>query len=589
MNEKNDSELRSSDHDNGLQAVGETGPDGSDKTRGSQHVGGSVDDSGGSADGMHGADGVSASDGVNPAYCVDSREIAHSGHIIADGQSERNEGAMKSSSFFGNLSSKIGNFNSASCEEGNTDGNANGSAHGSANGTANGSAHSVSELGLLSKGASSEFQAEAMDTVPQSGELELALTAIAAFNERKSELKVSRGEIYLSEKEFGIISYLLSGSGFRFCLMDDPKKKKKRELLRLDELLLEAKRWKGDGLSSSVKREGSHERKLGGHLTYVDNSEDPNGAYPYDAEDGSEEEGKLSTRVGELGIHWDRSEVIKGDESPTERETQRRPKGEGYTHLDSASERGNKTNNDISNEMRSGADYKERLQLCEEVLTQLRNSFYDKILNIENNFKNISNKIEESNCFYFQCIMDKLKNGGYENVFLIYNDIYLYVNNLLFLSKPSSFIWMKVHELSTQINACISEVQLRMEKKKSSSSQGAQPALQEQADKDEVDKEKALLHPPGDTLEQSINEEEKLAFQLLLGKLHQDIHFELFRKFKSKAVWKTLEGGEIELDDKLTKADVFREMYNWCKVQLELKSKRSYVSESESDSSKDSY
>ncbi|GAB66518.1 hypothetical protein PCYB_093030, partial [Plasmodium cynomolgi strain B] len=372
--------------------------------------------------------------------------------------------------------------------------------------------------------------------------------------------------------------------------------KKKRELLRLDELLQEAKRWKGEGLSSSLKREGSHERRQG-NLSYVDNSGEPNGAGRYDAEDGSQEEGKLLTRSGGAaagaaaaagGVHCDRSELTKGEESPTGRETQRRQK-EGYTHLDSASERGNKTNNNVENELRNGGDDKERIQLCEEVLTHLKSTFYDQILNIENNFKNLSNKIEESNSFYFQCIVDKLQNGKYENVFFIYNDIYLYVNNLLFLSKPSSFIWMKLHELSIQITGCISEVQQRKEKKKSSCSQGAQGTLQEHAHKDGVEKEKGPLLPPGDTIEQSINEEEKLAFQLLLGKLHQDIHFELFRKFKNKAVWKTLEGGEIELDDKLTKADVFREMYNWCKVQLELKSKRSDVSESESDSSKDSY
>ncbi|KJP87683.1 hypothetical protein AK88_02711 [Plasmodium fragile] len=578
-----------SDHDNGLQAVGETGPDGTGKMQeGGQDVGDSVHDS------------VDSADGGNPANWADSREVtAHSAQVSADGQSERNEGLVKSSSFFARCLSKIGNFNSASRAEGNTDGNAHenatdnadGDANENANENAHGSAHSSSELGLLSKGASSEFQTEAMnDTVPQSGELEVAMTAITEFHKKESQVKISRGEIYLSEKEFAVISYLLSGSGFRFALIDDPKKKKKRELLRLDELLMEAKRWKGEGLTSSLKREGTHERRQGGNMSYVDNTEDAHGAGRYDAEDGSLEEGKLLRRSSEgVGVHYAKNELIKGEQSSTSRETQRRLKESGYTHLDSTSERGNKTNNDIQNEIISRVDNKERIQLCEEILLHLKNNFYDQILNIEHNFKNLGNRIEDSNGFYFQCIMDKLQNKKYENLFFIYNDVYMYVNNLLFLSKPSSFIWMKVHELSTQITGSMSELQQRKETKKTSLSQGAQGSLQEHVDKDDVGKGKALLVPPGDTIEQSIDEDEKLAFQLLLGKLHQDIHFELFRKFKSKAVWKTLESGEIELDDKLTKADVFREMYSWCKVQLELKSKRSDVSDTESDSSKDSY
>ncbi|EUD72850.1 hypothetical protein YYG_01850 [Plasmodium vinckei petteri] len=354
-----------------------------------------------------------------------------------------------------------------------------------------------------------------------------SLQNIINFNKQNVNLNLCRGEIYLTSNELFCISYLLMNNRFRFSPIEDQKKKKKREVINSEELIIDSKRKKNENIIDYYKIDDKSEIDL------LKSSQENNSIH--------EKEDDLT---GSGGIHDNDSTSWSNKYSEHEISLKR----------------------------------KQQIDICNEILGHLQSKYYEQILNIENNFKNLENKIEDNNFFHFNCIMEKLRNKKYDNILLIFDDIHMYLNNLLYLSKPSSYIWMKLHELLNQVaNTLLNIHQMKRE------------AFNEidYNYQDDDNKNDSIIE--SQTIEQSINEEEKLSFQLLLGKLHQDIHFELFRKFKSKAVWKTLEGGEIELDDKLTKADVFREMYNWCKLQLDLKDKRSEISESESDSSKDSY
>ncbi|SCN60417.1 conserved Plasmodium protein, unknown function [Plasmodium chabaudi chabaudi] len=354
-----------------------------------------------------------------------------------------------------------------------------------------------------------------------------SLQSIINFNKQNVNLNLCRGEIYLTSNELFCISYLLMNNHFRFSLIEDQKKKKKRDVINPEELIIDSKRKKNDNIIDYYKIDDKSEIDL------LKSSQENNSMHE-----------KEDDITGSGGIHDNDSTSWSNKYSEHELSLKR----------------------------------KQQIDICNEILGHLQSKYYEQILNIENNFKNLENKIEDNNFFHFNCIMEKLRNKKYDNILLIFDDIHMYLNNLLYLSKPSSYIWMRLHELLNQVaNTLLNIHQMKRE------------AFNE-IDYDYQDDDNKNGSTAGSqTIEQSINEEEKLSFQLLLGKLHQDIHFELFRKFKSKAVWKTLEGGEIELDDKLTKADVFREMYNWCKLQLDLKDKRSEISESESDSSKDSY
>ncbi|CAD2091679.1 conserved Plasmodium protein, unknown function [Plasmodium vinckei lentum] len=354
-----------------------------------------------------------------------------------------------------------------------------------------------------------------------------SLQNIINFNKQNVNLNLCRGEIYLTSNELFCISYLLMNNRFRFSPIEDQKKKKKREVINSEELIIDSKRKKNENIIDYYKIDDKSEIDL------LKPSQENNSIH--------EKEDDLT---GSGGIHDNDSTSWSNKYSEHEISLKR----------------------------------KQQIDICNEILGHLQSKYYEQILNIENNFKNLENKIEDNNFFHFNCIMEKLRNKKYDNILLIFDDIHMYLNNLLYLSKPSSYIWMKLHELLNQVaNTLLNIHQMKRE------------AFNEidYNYQDDDNKNDSIIE--SQTIEQSINEEEKLSFQLLLGKLHQDIHFELFRKFKSKAVWKTLEGGEIELDDKLTKADVFREMYNWCKLQLDLKDKQSEISESESDSSKDSY
>ncbi|CAD2104143.1 conserved Plasmodium protein, unknown function [Plasmodium vinckei] len=354
-----------------------------------------------------------------------------------------------------------------------------------------------------------------------------SLQNIINFNKQNVNLNLCRGEIYLTSNELFCISYLLMNNRFRFSPIEDQKKKKKREVINSEELIIDSKRKKNENIIDYYKIDDKSEIDL------LKSSQENNSIHEKDDD-----------LTGSGGIHDNDSTSWSNKYSEHEISLKR----------------------------------KQQIDICNEILGHLQSKYYEQILNIENNFKNLENKIEDNNFFHFNCIMEKLRNKKYDNILLIFDDIHMYLNNLLYLSKPSSYIWMKLHELLNQVaNTLLNIHQMKRE------------AFNEidYNYQDDDNKNDSIIE--SQTIEQSINEEEKLSFQLLLGKLHQDIHFELFRKFKSKAVWKTLEGGEIELDDKLTKADVFREMYNWCKLQLDLKDKRSEISESESDSSKDSY
>ncbi|KAK6590873.1 hypothetical protein RS030_111873 [Cryptosporidium xiaoi] len=70
------------------------------------------------------------------------------------------------------------------------------------------------------------------------------------------------------------------------------------------------------------------------------------------------------------------------------------------------------------------------------------------------------------------------------------------------------------------------------------------------------------------SLNNTISEVERREFQLLLGKLSQNDHVELFNSFLSTAHWKEVDTGEVELDDQQTPPNIFREMIKWCKIKL---------------------
>ncbi|SBS83650.1 conserved Plasmodium protein, unknown function [Plasmodium ovale] len=384
------------------------------------------------------------------------------------------------------------------------------------------------------------------------------ISGMVSFNKTIIDLNMGRGELYMSDGELAFISCLILKNGYRFCLVDDSKKKKKREFVKMEEFVTDLKKSKSDVSGNDYPTNQS----VNNFSSNIPNDITKHGI------------------VKQVNTQGESNSIINFMKNE---EVTRIDKANNSIQEDIMGIDDNGNVKDIKKEI--SIEEKEKIELYDEILIQLKKTYYDQILNIENNFKNLENKIENNNIFHFNCIMEKLKNRKYENILLIYNDIYIYLNNLLFLSKPSSYIWMKLHELSAQLTNTISTIQ---QGKRDGKDLWKTQTLYSNSVELEQEKKKETTRG-SDTIEQSINEEEKLAFQLLLGKLHQDIHFELFRKFKSKAVWKTLEGGEIELDDKLTKADVFREMYNWCKLQLDLKSKRSDESESESDSSKDSY
>ncbi|KAF8819622.1 hypothetical protein IE077_000013 [Cardiosporidium cionae] len=69
-------------------------------------------------------------------------------------------------------------------------------------------------------------------------------------------------------------------------------------------------------------------------------------------------------------------------------------------------------------------------------------------------------------------------------------------------------------------------------------------------------------------LDAPIMDEERGDFQNLLLKLNQDQHFALFSEYQQRAVWRTLDGGEVELDDRGTAPHIFRDMIVWCRRQL---------------------
>ncbi|SOV23320.1 conserved Plasmodium protein, unknown function [Plasmodium sp. DRC-Itaito] len=391
------------------------------------------------------------------------------------------------------------------------------------------------------------------------------INEISKFN--KNELNLNRGEIYLNDKECSFISYIILSSEFRFYPIEEMKKKKRRDTLKIDDTinLIDTKRIKFDNNNNMNKIEIRKKE----NVTDVDVDVDKSNNYHLNenkninnSEDilkkEDEEEENLKKEGGDLLMKGNNVDKMLLDDIDID-------KSPRYDKIMDAEER-------------------DKLELFDEILIHIKRNFYEKILNIENNFKNLENQIEDNHSFHFRCIIEKLKNRKYDNILYIYNDIYLYHNNLLFLSKPSSYTWMKLHELSTQITNTISDIH----HKKYMQKPNRKLYHIDKEEKEKKDKKKEVLKDH-EKMEFCINEEEKLAFQLLLSKLNQDTHFELFRKFKNKAVWKTLEGGEIELDDKLTRADVFREMYNWCKFQLEMKNKKSELSDSESDSSKDSY
>ena len=70
---------------------------------------------------------------------------------------------------------------------------------------------------------------------------------------------------------------------------------------------------------------------------------------------------------------------------------------------------------------------------------------------------------------------------------------------------------------------------------------------------------------------ETITEYERTSFQNHLSQLSASQHRILFEAFRRTAVWKSIESGEVELDDTQTTPPVFRKMIAWCHAQLENK------------------
>ncbi|XP_053990107.1 uncharacterized protein LOC128882522 [Hylaeus volcanicus] len=70
-----------------------------------------------------------------------------------------------------------------------------------------------------------------------------------------------------------------------------------------------------------------------------------------------------------------------------------------------------------------------------------------------------------------------------------------------------------------------------------------------------------------ETLE-SISDFERTNFQNHLSQLEATHHRKLFEAFRCTAVWRSIETGEVELDDAKTSPPVFRKMIAWCHAQL---------------------
>eukprot|EP00922_Rhytidocystis_sp_ex-Travisia-forbesii_P051477 GHVS01076391.1.p1 GENE.GHVS01076391.1~~GHVS01076391.1.p1 ORF type:complete len:527 (+),score=106.17 GHVS01076391.1:138-1718(+) len=75
--------------------------------------------------------------------------------------------------------------------------------------------------------------------------------------------------------------------------------------------------------------------------------------------------------------------------------------------------------------------------------------------------------------------------------------------------------------------------------------------------------------PMAGTIETSTCAEDRKRFQELLGTLTQEQHLQLYDLFQQAAVWKEMPDGVVELDDKCTSVEVFRQMVRWCEGNTE--------------------
>lgn len=365
---------------------------------------------------------------------------------------------------------------------------------------------------------------------------ETAVNNIIEFHKNLNVLNLDRGELYLTESEYVITSHILLDKGFRFfpCEEVSTLPKKRRDSQKKDAWVSEKKALR-DGINMGMKEV---------MLTLQENTEG---------------DGEITIPMNnESGVETNLKEGINAMVSAELMEA--RGKDE-----------------DMSEES------KERREAFNEVLNGISN-IYPQLLGVEGNFKQLKDKIGD-NAFTFSCVVEKMKNNNYGNILYLYNDIYLYFNNLIFLSKPSSKNWMKLHELSIQVTDVIYNVQQKREpqwkeRRKALCVDEEKDASTNEASKLELQKNAK------DKNENIINEEEKTAFQNLLTQVHQDVHYELYMRFKNKAVWKNAVGGEVELDDQLTDVRVFREMYMWCKKRSRMDGKNV---ETESSCSEKSY
>lgn len=102
---------------------------------------------------------------------------------------------------------------------------------------------------------------------------------------------------------------------------------------------------------------------------------------------------------------------------------------------------------------------------------------------------------------------------------------------------------------------------------KSNHNQSLNPSCDSQSMDTHLYKKRVKKKYQSETLE-SISDFERTNFQNHLSQLEATHHRKLFEAFRCTAVWRSIETGEVELDDAKTSPPVFRKMIAWCHAQL---------------------
>ncbi|VWU53044.1 conserved protein, unknown function, partial [Hepatocystis sp. ex Piliocolobus tephrosceles] len=251
---------------------------------------------------------------------------------------------------------------------------------------------------------------------------------IINFNKNKFELNLSRGELYLTEEEYIFISSFLNSSKFRFYSIEDmiKKNKKKRDIYNNNMTVEES-------YSTNYKRSKSDITFYARNNIYNNNYNNYNDKHGYPSDKNStysdincsmneiiEEYNNINNKLSNYNTSTILLDNINNISLNKLQEGNKKSKNEltdnitmndkdGLTcGISNSSSCSSKTKMELCNDKELSAEEKEQIELCEEVIIQLKKYYYDRIMNLESHFNNLDDKIEHNNFFYFNCIMDKL-------------------------------------------------------------------------------------------------------------------------------------------------------------------------------------